>query len=295
LGYVGRFAPSPTGPLHLGSLLTAVASYVHARQRGGEWLVRIEDIDPPREVPGATDAILRALEAFELHWDRSVWYQSARSEAYRAAAQSLLASGTAFYCRCSRSRIRAENDDAADRYPGTCRDLGLPPNDAALRVRVEPGLVTVDDTLQGVSETDVNATVGDYVIVRRDGLPAYHLAVVVDDDAQRVTDVVRGIDLLDSTAVHMHLQTTLGLPTPRYAHVPVVVNAIGQKLSKQTRATPVDDRDVETPTRVLRLLGANAPADLRVERPRVAWQWAIANLDFARLRGVRAVTEHGPR
>jgi glutamyl-Q tRNA(Asp) synthetase len=295
LGYVGRFAPSPTGPLHLGSLLTAAASYVHARQHGGEWLVRIDDIDPPREVPGAADAILRTLEAFDLQWDRAVWYQSARFEAYRTAAQSLLAAGAAFYCCCSRSEIRAGNDGVAGRYPGTCRDRRLPPGDAAVRVRVEQGLVTVEDVLQGVSVTDVSATVGDYVIVRRDGLPAYHLAAVVDDVAQGVTDVVRGVDLLDSTTVQAHLQTTLGLPTPRYGHLPVVVNASGQKLSKQTAATPIDDRDAETPARVLRLLGADVPAELRAERPRIVWQWAIANLEFARLRGVRAVVEQGSR
>ena len=197
MSYVGRFAPSPTGPLHLGSLLTAVASYLHARQTRGEWLVRIEDIDPPREVPGAAAAILRTLEAFELEWDRPVLYQSSRLDAYRAIAEQLLASGSAFRCRCSRSEIRAGNDTPSARYPGTCRTRQVPPGDAAIRVRVDPGLVAVDDGLQGNTEVDLSASSGDYVIVRRDGLPAYHLAVVVDDAEQGVTTVVRGVDLLD--------------------------------------------------------------------------------------------------
>ena len=213
MSYVGRFAPSPTGPLHVGSLATAVASYLHARQSRGEWLVRIEDIDPPREVPGAADEILRTLEAFELEWDRTVLYQSARLEAYAAAANQLLADGRAFRCRCSRSEIRAANDGESGRYPGTCRDLRVPRGDAAVRVRVDAGLVIFDDGLQGTIETDLLATLGDYVVVRRDGLPAYHLAVVLDDAEQGVTTIVRGIDLLDSTAAHVHLQGVLDVAT----------------------------------------------------------------------------------
>jgi glutamyl-Q tRNA(Asp) synthetase len=274
----------------VGSLVTAVASYLHARKAGGEWLVRMEDIDPPREVPGAAAAILRTLEAFELDWDRSVLYQSQRLTLYRDAAQTLLASGLAFYCRCTRSEIRAGNDDHTARYPGTCRERGLPATDAALRVRVEPGIAPVVDGLQGLIETDVAATVGDYVVVRRDGLPAYHLAVVVDDAAQGITCVVRGVDLLDSTAVHCHLQRTLGLPTPQYFHLPVIVNALGQKLSKQTGAAGVAGNEPGMAAKVLGLLGVPVPDDLATERPRVLWQWALERWRIESLRGRRAIT-----
>lgn len=289
MGYVGRFAPSPTGPLHLGSLVTAVASYLHARRAGGEWRVRIEDIDPPREAPGAGDDILRTLEAFGLEWDGEVVFQSTRLAAYREVAQSLLDAGLAFRCRCSRSEIRAGNDGQSGRYPGTCRERHLPAGDAAVRVRVEPGLVRVADELQGLSETDLAATTGDYVIVRRDELPAYHLAVVVDDAAQRVTNVVRGVDLLDATPVHCHLQNVLQLPTPRYCHLPVVVNAQGQKLSKQNGARAVTASEPGVAAQLLRLLGLDVPGELAVERPRVLWRWAIERWDPASLRSVRAI------
>jgi len=289
LGYVGRFAPSPTGPLHLGSLTTAVASYLHARRAGGQWLVRIEDIDPPREVPGAAADILRTLEAFELEWDGTVIYQSTRLAAYRDAAQSLLGAGLAFRCRCSRSEIRAGNEGQPGRYPGTCRDRQLPAGDAAVRVRVESGIVTLADELQGPTDTDLAATTGDYVIVRRDDLPAYHLAVVVDDAAQRVTDVVRGIDLLESTPVHGHLQRVLKLPTPRYCHLPVIANAQGQKLSKQTGASAVTAREPGVAAELLRLLGLTVPNELTLQRPRALWQWAIEHWDPARLRGIRTI------
>ncbi len=291
MSYVGRFAPSPTGPLHLGSLLTAVASYLHARQSRGEWLVRIEDIDPPREVPGAAAAILRTLEAFELEWDRPVLYQSSRLDAYRAIAEQLLASGSAFRCRCSRSEIRAGNETPSARYPGTCRTRQVPPGDAAIRARVDPGLVAVDDGLQGNTEVDLSASSGDYVIVRRDGLPAYHLAVVVDDAEQGVTTVVRGVDLLESTAAHVHLQGRLGVPVPRYYHLPVVVNERQQKLSKQTGARPIDAGEPEAAANVLELLGLRVPAELRREQPGALWRWALDYWNIDALRGRRALAQ----
>jgi glutamyl-Q tRNA(Asp) synthetase len=275
--------------LHLGSLATAVASYLHARRARGQWLVRIEDIDPPREVPGAADDILRTLEAFELTWDGDVVFQSTRLTVYRDVAQSLLAAGLAFHCRCSRSEIRAGNEGQPGRYPGTCRERQLPAGDAAVRVRVEPGTLTLADELQGPSETDLAATTGDYVVVRRDELPAYHLAVVVDDAAQGITHVVRGVDLLDSTPVHCHLQRVLKLPTPRYCHLPVVVNAQGQKLSKQTSASAVTAHEPGVAANVLRLLGLGVPSELARERPRALWQWAIERWDPAPLRGIRAI------
>jgi glutamyl-Q tRNA(Asp) synthetase len=291
LSYVGRFAPSPTGPLHLGSLVTAVASYLHARQAHGEWLVRIEDVDPPREVPGAADGIQRTLEAFGLEWDRTVSYQSSRLESYRTAAEELLERGLAFRCRCTRSELRASHDGAPVAYPGTCRELGVPPGDAALRARVESGIVSIVDGLQGTLQTDLGATSGDYVIVRRDGLPAYHLAVVLDDAVQGVTTIVRGVDLLESTAAHVHLQGLLGLPQPRYYHLPVVVNDAGQKLSKQTGAEPIDVADPRLPARVLALLGVAVPRELMLERPGLLWRWAIERWPIDALRGRRTITQ----
>jgi glutamyl-Q tRNA(Asp) synthetase len=268
-----------------------VASYLHARQAGGEWLVRIEDIDPPREVPGAASDILRTLEAFELEWDRSVVYQSRRLAAYGEAAERLLAAGWAFRCRCSRSEIRAANEGESGRYPGTCRALRVPPGDAAVRARVEPRRVAFDDGLQGEIATDLAASVGDYVIVRRDALPAYHLAVVLDDAEQGVTTIVRGVDLLDSTAAHVHLQGLLGLATPSYYHLPVVVNAQRQKLSKQTGATVVDVRDGGTATLALGLLGLALPHELARERPAVLWRWAIEHWRIDALHGQREIAQ----
>jgi glutamyl-Q tRNA(Asp) synthetase len=273
----------------LGSLVTAVASFVHARQARGEWLVRIEDIDPPREVPGAAEEILRTLEALDLEWDRTVLYQSSRLEAYDAAARGLLASGRAYRCRCSRSEILATNEGESTRYPGTCRDRRIAADDTAVRVRVEPGLLSFTDALQGRIETDLAASLGDYVIVRRDALPAYHLAVVLDDAEQGITTIVRGVDLLDSTAAHVHLQRVLELPTPAYYHVPIVVDASQQKLSKQTGAAPVNARDGSLAARVVKLLGLSVPQELQRERPALLWQWAIERWTIASLKGQRTV------
>lgn len=286
--YVGRFAPSPTGPLHLGSLATAVASYLHARQRSGQWLVRIEDIDPPRESPGAADAILSTLEAFGLDWDGSVLYQSTRQEVYEARVRDLLAAGLAFRCSCSRRALRLAGHGP---YPGTCRAKRLLRATAAVRARVEPREERFVDGLQGEISDRLDRSFGDYVIWRRDALPAYHLAVVVDDAAQGVTDIVRGVDLLDSTFVHLHLQRALGLPSPHYWHLPVVVDEAGQKLSKQTGARALDDAQAAaTAARVLELLGAPVPATLRGAPPAELWQWAQDAWRAEGLRGIRELT-----
>ncbi|HEX6998673.1 MAG TPA: tRNA glutamyl-Q(34) synthetase GluQRS [Gammaproteobacteria bacterium] len=274
MGYVGRFAPSPTGPLHIGSLTTAVASWLHARQRGGEWLVRVEDIDPPREQPGAAAAILQTLDAFGLHWDREVLFQSSRLAAYEEAVGRLLDHGLAFHCSCTRSEVRAVAGEHAP-YPGTCRTRRQHRRATAVRARVEPGVVRFDDGVQGAVENRLDRTLGDYVIRRRDGLPAYHLAVVIDDAAQGVTDVVRGVDLLESTAAHIHLQRALRLPAPRYWHLPVVVDATGAKLSKQTGARGLTAADPAAAVEALRYLGLDVPPELEGERPEVLWQWAL--------------------
>jgi glutamyl-Q tRNA(Asp) synthetase len=244
--YVGRFAPSPTGPLHFGSLVAALASYMEARSAKGKWLLRIEDLDLPREQPGAADQILRALERLGFEWDGPVLRQSARLERYRAVLEDLLRRGFAYPCGCSRKELEdsALAIDGSRIYPGTCRH-GLAPGKSprALRLRTHAAPIGFDDLIQGPMQQRVEREVGDFVLKRADGVYAYQLAVVVDDLDQGVTAVVRGADLLDSTARQIHLQRILGAPTPRYAHVPVAVDAAGQKLSKQTSATPIDIAD----------------------------------------------------
>ncbi|HSR64100.1 MAG TPA: tRNA glutamyl-Q(34) synthetase GluQRS [Xanthomonadaceae bacterium] len=236
-GYRGRFAPSPTGPLHFGSLLAALGSWLLARHAGGEWLVRIEDIDPPREVAGAADAQLRTLAAFGFESDLPVVRQAGRGAAYRAALDRLLARGDAFVCHCSRSALAADGGVHRACVAGAAR------GDPAVRFRVPEGVVGFDDAIQGHVTQDVARAVGDFVLRRAEGLWAYQLAVVVDDAAQGITDVVRGADLLDSTPRQILLQRALGLPRPRYAHLPLVVDAEGRKLSKSLAAIAVDDAD----------------------------------------------------
>ncbi len=242
--YVGRFAPSPTGPLHFGSLVAALASWLDARASGGRWLVRIEDLDRPREQAGAAAGILRTLEHLGLYWDGSPVFQSARGALYAAALRKLQLQ--CYACACTRREIADSSlglaADGARIYPGTCRG-GLAPGKAAraLRVRVGEAPIAFEDRVQGPQSQSLATEVGDFVLERADGLVSYQLAVVVDDAAQGVTDVVRGADLLDSTARQIHLQRLLGHPSPRYLHVPVAVNAAGEKLSKQTGAGPLGD------------------------------------------------------
>lgn len=233
--YRGRFAPSPTGPLHFGSLLAAFGSWLLARRAGGEWLVRIEDLDPPRELAGAADAQLHALAAFGLHSDGPVLRQSERGEVYQAALDRLLASGAAFACLCSRSDLTRDGGIHRRCVPGSLRDA------PAIRLRVPAATaLAFDDAIQGRVRQDISGEVGDFVLKRADGYWAYQLAVVVDDAAQGITDVVRGADLLDSAPRQILLQRALGLPNPRYAHLPLVVDAHGRKLSKSLAALPVD-------------------------------------------------------
>jgi glutamyl-Q tRNA(Asp) synthetase len=236
--YRGRFAPSPTGPLHLGSLLAALGSWLLARHAGGQWLVRIEDLDAPREVAGAAEAQLRTLAAFGLESDEPVWRQSLRGDAYRAALDRLFAGGDAFWCHCSRGDLAAD----AGVHRRCVAAMQRP--DPAARFRVPPfTTLAFDDAIQGRIVQDVSSEVGDFVLRRADGHWAYQLAVVVDDAAQGITDVVRGADLLDSTPRQILLQRALGLPTPRYAHLPLLVDGDGRKLSKSLAALPVDARD----------------------------------------------------
>ena len=233
--YRGRFAPSPTGPLHFGSLLAAFGSWLLARHAGGEWWVRMEDLDPPREVAGVAQGQLATLEAFGLRSDALVEWQSRRSAFYQAALQRLLEQGKAFECHCSRSGLAANGGIHRACIGNTRRP------DPAVRLRVDEGsVVTFEDRLQGRFSQDVAGDVGDFVLKRADGLWAYQLAVVVDDAAQGMTDIVRGADLLDSTPRQILLQQALGLPTPRYLHLPLVVEGDGRKLSKSDAAPAVD-------------------------------------------------------
>ncbi|WP_242107233.1 tRNA glutamyl-Q(34) synthetase GluQRS [Luteimonas aquatica] len=254
--YRGRFAPSPTGPLHAGSLLAAFGSWLMARHAGGQWLVRVEDIDPPREAPGAADAQLRTLAAFGLLPDAPVLRQSTRGAAYRAALDRLLTQGDAFLCHCSRS----DHADAGGVHRACVPGASRP--DPAVRLRVPDGtVIAFDDGLQGRVEQDVSREVGDFVLRRADGLWAYQLAVVVDDQAQGISEIVRGADLLDSTPRQILLQRRLGLPTPGYAHLPLVLGEDGRKLSKSLAALPIDD-DAPLPAlrRAWRALGQREQA-----------------------------------
>jgi glutamyl-Q tRNA(Asp) synthetase len=279
---IGRFAPSPTGELHFGSLLAAVASYLQARAVGGRWLVRIEDIDPPREVAGSAQRILRDLLRLGLRSDLPVLYQSTRRQAYRAAVDNLLERGLAFRCGCSRGDLPASGV-----YPGTCRE-GLPPGrkPRTIRLLVPERTLTFTDQIQGPISESLADTVGDFVLWRADDLPAYQLAVVVDDAFQQIWQIVRGADLLDSTARQIWLQRCLGLPTPSYAHYPVVVGQDGNKLSKRFGSDPIA---TAAPARALeaalRFLGQPCPGDLDLD---ALWRWAEQHWQLS------AVPRHAP-
>lgn len=255
--YRGRFAPSPTGPLHLGSLVAAAASYLDARAAQGTWLVRMEDLDTPRCSPEHAESILSDLEHFGFEWDEPVLYQSTRIDAYVEALDQLKSDRMVYPCGCSRRDLLEE------RYPGTCAK-GLPPGKEARAWRVR-------------TSGELAETVGDFVLLRADGIFAYQLAVVVDDAYQRITNVVRGSDLLDSTPRQIYLQQLLGYPTPRYVHVPVILAHDGQKLSKQTGATALDrNRASELLWDALDFLRVTPPTDLRRASVQELWEWAIS-------------------
>ena len=285
--YIGRFAPTPSGYLHFGSLVAALASYLDARRKGGRWLLRMEDLDPPREMPGAQDAILRTLETYGFAWDGAVERQSARHEAYAAALDQLLARGLAYPCSCSRKQL-----DGQPIYPGTCRTAGRPAHDAAIRLRVPDAEYAFVDRVQGRFAQNLAREVGDFVIRRRDGLYAYQLAVVLDDAWQGVTDIVRGADLLDSTPRQLYLQELLGLPQPRYLHVPLIIQPDGHKLGKSYRSPPLPaDQAPPLLVRALRALGQQPPAELADATPRAVLDWGIDHWDAARIPCSRTLAE----
>jgi glutamyl-Q tRNA(Asp) synthetase len=330
--YRGRFAPSPTGPLHFGSLVAAVGSYLDAKHHHGTWLVRMEDLDKPRCVPGAAEDILRTLEAFGLHSDEPVLYQSQRTAAYEEALSKLQAIGAVYPCCCTRKEIAdsAMNGIEGPVYPGTCRH-GIPAGreGRAWRVRtncmllppcrgkagmgveqwnniastpsltlplqgggdiVDDGIVQFDDAQQGRIAQHLEKEIGDFVVKRSDGQFAYQLAVVVDDAFQDITHIVRGADLLDSTPRQIYLQRLLGLTSPTYMHLPVAVNGSGEKLSKQTLAAPVDEsHPVGTLLRVLDFLQQHPPVELVGYDVKAVLDWAIANWDATRMRGIKSL------
>ena len=277
--YRGRFAPTPSGPLHFGSLVAAVASYLEARCRGGEWTVRIDDLDPPRVAPGAADEILRTLTACGLVWDGAVVWQSRRFEAYHAALHRLHRDRLLYPCVCSRRDIADSAVAGVEGpvYPGTCRGglAGQRPA-RALRLDTRGGSISFEDTLQGNIAQNIASDIGDFVLYRADRVFSYHLAIVIDDAEQGITDVVRGADLLASTARQILLQRLLNLPMPRYAHLPIAVDSRGEKLSKQTRAPPVNARNpLPTLIKVLQFLGHTPPAAVSGRMDEL-WRWATA-------------------
>jgi glutamyl-Q tRNA(Asp) synthetase len=284
--YIGRFAPSPSGFLHFGSLVAALASYLDARAVGGRWLLRMEDLDPPREVPGAQAAILSTLDTYGLHWDGEVLLQSDRHALYEGVVQRWLAHGLAYACTCSRKQL----EPYAGIYPGTCRNAGHAAEGAAIRLRVPELRYSFEDRVQGAFAQHLGRDSGDFVIRRRDGLYAYQLAVVLDDAAQGVTDVVRGADLLDSTPRQLYLQELLGLPQPRYLHVPLIVQPDGNKLGKSYRSPPLGAEQAgPLLARALKVLGQPLPASLRGAGPAELLAWAVAHWDAEAIPKVSAL------
>lgn len=283
--YVGRFAPSPTGPLHFGSLVAAVASYLDACQHNGKWLLRIEDIDPPRAVDGADRAIIKALETYGFQWSGPVCYQSRNRDRHIEIIDSLIAKDLAYQCSCSRSEI------GSTVYPGTCRKLKLS-GAHSVRMLTDNSTIEFIDGLQGPFAQQLETDTGDFVIRRRDGLVAYQLAVVVDDFDQGITDVVRGLDLIDSTPRQIHLQRALGLPIPAYKHTPLVLAADKTKLSKTTGAEAISLENIR-PTMIaaLKALWQEPPEQLADATLENIWDWAKTKWNTDVLKSKKAVLE----
>jgi glutamyl-Q tRNA(Asp) synthetase len=283
--YVGRFAPSPSGPLHYGSLVAATASYLQAKHNNGKWLIRIEDIDPPREIAGAADDILKTLEYFQLEWDETPLYQSTRHEAYRNQIHKLLERDKAYACSCSRKDLKddAQKSPLGKRYPGTCKNKNLDARDTELnlRLRVENKVIRFKDSNYGELHHNLHQEIGDIIIHRKFDIPSYALAVSVDDAYQKITEVVRGYDLLAFTPIQIYLCQLFNFQTPGFFHVPLIVNEQAQKLSKQTGAKAANtEHRCKTLISILNDLGSIIPKELEItmvanNKLSEIWDWAI--------------------
>jgi glutamyl-Q tRNA(Asp) synthetase len=285
---IGRFAPTPSGALHFGSLVAALASYCDVRSQRGHWLLRIEDVDTPRVVAGASDQILRDLEAFGFEWDGPVLYQSDCFEHYQYYLEQLLRQGDCYACQCSRKTLREQSVPSGllgQIYPGNCRHKALAERGCSLRLNTAAaGEIGFHDRVYGYFSLRLEESVGDFVLRRSDDIFAYHLAVVVDDELQGVTQIVRGADLLENTCLHLYLQQRLGFATPSYLHLPLVNNPDGIKLSKQTGANPVDHRNAsQLLLAALRHLGQAVPAELEIDSPASLLQWSCDHWDPSRI------------
>ncbi len=286
--YIGRFAPSPTGLLHLGSLIGELASYLDAKANQGRWLLRMEDLDPPREMPGAAENILSTLQDHGLNWDGEVMWQRLRHPNYQQAIEQLLDSDTVFYCSCSRSKLKANNGI----HPGRCRhQRQAPTSPSAIRLQVPDQILGFEDAIQGQYQQHLRHEVGDVILQRKDHLFAYQLAVVVDDAEQQISHVVRGSDLLDSTPRQIWLQHSLGLPTPHYAHFPIIINPQGQKLSKQTFAKPLSDDHCSNLLTALSLLQQPLPPNNLRNSPQDILLWATQHWVMTAIKKTLTIPE----
>ena len=286
--YIGRFAPTPSGPLHFGSIIAALGSYLDARKNSGRWLVRLDDLDDTRVKPGACDTILNTLERLGLFWDGEVLYQSTRTDAYQHGLEYLKNCGLVYPCRCSRNALKG-----IKRYPGTCRN-NLNPGERrhALRLFVNDCIILLEDRIQGNISFNLAEETGDFVLLRSDNIFAYQLASVIDDDWQMITHIVRGADLIESTICQIYLQTRLDMPAPEYCHLPVAVKADGRKISKTNRAQ--DALLYSTPEKVLlkamKFLGFTLADELENGTPAEIIQWGIDNWDLAKVPSTRQIT-----
>ncbi|UYM18705.1 tRNA glutamyl-Q(34) synthetase GluQRS [Endozoicomonas euniceicola] len=280
--YIGRFAPSPTGPLHFGSLVAALASYLDARHQNGTWLVRMEDIDPPREQPGAASKILKALEVYGLHWDGEILYQSQRSSLYEDAIEQLRKRQAIYPCVCSRKQLQPYHGI----YPGLCRSASLtdlPDKPYAWRLNSHDEVIAFNDRIQGQQRFDMK-TLGDFIVKRKEKLYAYQLAVCVDDEFQKITHIVRGHDLIDSTPRQISLQSALGMNRVTYAHIPVIVQDNGDKLSKQNLAPELSlDEPRPLLAKALQALGQQPPKGLKEESIEDIINWGMENWNLNKI------------
>lgn len=293
-GYIGRFAPSPTGPLHFGSLVSALASYLDAKANSGQWLVRMEDLDPQREQPGAAGAILQCLDDHGLHWDKEVIYQSQRSHAYQTCLDTLLQAELAYPCTCSRQDLTAMGGI----YDGRCRNRQADSNQiCSMRLklydlpdRFAPEIIQFEDLIQGTQSQNLRTQAGDQILKRRDGFFAYQLAVVVDDIAQGITHIIRGSDLLDVTGRQLFFFDLLGAPLPQFGHVPLAMQANGQKLSKQNHAKAIDGKLASRNLwQGLAFLGQKPTADLTSASASELLEWALHNWQRSAVSGLEHV------